>query len=546
MSFICFLEKKQMLSEENGGEVFKRYLKRIKESEAYSYMDNCIADVRENTAVTQKTTKSFREIEVDLYKTDLFPETDFTGRPKHIQFCETLLREGRVPDEKCVVAPEVREKLDALKAMKAESGANFFNILTDPNVPMSLRVALQNERIWPIVKELLEEDMKERREKEKKSEKRKGKGKKSEKKEIKKGKSAKETPKEGGEDDPDEVFKDDYKAAKKRVPHAVPKEEVEKAFKEWQKGRSESPLQRADGEYAERLGVKKEDLQNYRNLVKNLERIKNPETSVSVIEELRELIARIIARRMKPVPAPRYPVEEGEELVEPAELVAQVKAGNLEPKVWETHEIKEKKGKKFGEVEITLVCDRSDSMAGAKLTEQQKAAVLMMEALKEFADACDEEKINMEHPLEVRSEVYSFPATADDAVPLKKMSKELGEKERIEIAAKLSSAGGSTTDFIPLETIASGINENFKLRIVEGEVKKIVIVFTDGESDNPQRVKNILGKLRKEGIIAVGVGLTEDGKAALDTYAPGARLAETAPKLPFVLGDLLKEHLADI
>ena len=77
-------------------------------------------------------------------------------------------------------------------------------------------------------------------------------------------------------------------------------------------------------------------------------------------------------------------------------------------------------------------------------------------------------------------------------------------------------------------------------------MKKIVIVFTDGESDDSSRVQNTLGKLRKEGIVVIGVGITESGNSALTTYAPEARLAETAEKLPVVLTDVLKEHLKDI
>jgi hypothetical protein len=78
-------------------------------------------------------------------------------------------------------------------------------------------------------------------------------------------------------------------------------------------------------------------------------------------------------------------VEEGDELADPAQLISDVKSGNLSPKVWEDTEIKEKKGDKFGEVEITLVCDRSGSMdEGQKAVEQRKSAVLIMEVLKEF------------------------------------------------------------------------------------------------------------------------------------------------------------------
>ena len=80
-----------------------------------------------------------------------------------------------------------------------------------------------------------------------------------------------------------------------------------------------------------------------------------------------------------------------------------------------------------------------------------------MEVLKEFADICNEERINMAEPLEVRNEIYSFQSSDEDKIPLKKMSKELGEKERIEITGKLSSVSGSTTDFVVLKKLTQNL-----------------------------------------------------------------------------------------
>ena len=330
------------------------------------------------------------------------------------------------------------------------------------------------------------------------------------------------------------------------MPNAVPIDKIEEALKKYKEAKGENPADKADKEYAQNLGVKQEDLKKYRKIVSELEKIINQETGESVIEELRNLIRRIISQRLKPAISPKYPIEEGEDLVDPAQLVADVKGGNLQPKVWESIEIKEKKGQKFGEIEITLVADRSGSMDGNKLVEQRKAVVLFMEVLKEFADICNEERINMTEPLEVRNEIYSFQSSDEDKIPLKKMSKELGEKERIEITGKLSSVSGSTTDFVVLEEIDSKLNAGVLKKIKEGELKKIVIVFTDGDSDNPERVQNVLKSLREKGVVAIGVGITESGKAVLETYAPDARLAEQVEKLALVLGDLLKEHLADL
>ena len=56
----------------------------------------------------------------------------------------------------------------------------------------------------------------------------------------------------------------------------------------------------------------------------------------------------------------------------------------------------------------------------------------------------------------------------------------------------------------------------------------------------------VLGELRREGITAVGVGLTTDGSPVMTTYAPEARVVEDVSQLPLAIADLLKEHLAQI
>lgn len=558
------LEKKQMLSEDGGEKKFENYLKRIEKDRAYRIMDNCLADIRENKAIIQSpgsisVNEGDAEVERMIYREDLFKETDFTNQPKHIQLPQAILRESRVPDEMCQVAPEVRKKIEELRSTPTPDGKNsvdIVDIMTNPEVSMSVRMKLQDYYVWPRVKELLEKDLEE----EEKKNSGEGEGEKGKEGELKDessdkddGKKEKEGQgKKGGEGrakklDPNQIFKDAYDKADKKTPNAVPIESIKKAFEEWQESNGENSLERADNECAEKIGVKKTELQKYRNIVKSLEKIINTETGENIVQELRNLIERIIAKRLKPVQAPQYPVEEGEDLIDPAQLAADVKAGNLEPKVWETTEVKEKKGDRFGEVEITLVCDRSSSMdKGNKLREQQKAAVLMMEALKEFVERCDEEKVNLEKPLEVKSEIYSFQQDSNDSTPLKKMSKELGEKERIEVANILSSALGGTTDFIPLETINKNLDEETKKKITEGELKKIVIVFTDGESNDADRTKKILKILRGKGVIVIGIGITKDGKAALKTYAPKARLAEKAEDLALVLAELLKEHLINL
>lgn len=524
-----FLEKKAMLMEDGGEKKFDKYLKRIKSSKAFSLLDNCNGDIRENRSVVSRTNKGMGELENKIYKEDLFAETDFTSQPRHIQFSQALLREARLPGEECRVAPDVRLALDEVKKIKG-----LMDIMTNPETPMSVRLRLQDKYLWPKAEALLEKDMEDKKKKKEEQEKK------------EKPADAKSSGEVREEIDPNEVFAKEYAEAEKKFPEAVPIEEIEKALKEWKEAQEgKDSKDKADEDYAKKIGVEKKDLQAYRQIVENLVKTVNPETDVSVLEELRKLFSRIISKRLKKAQAPKYPVDEGDELVDPAQLVADVKSGNLQPRVWEDTEIKEKKGDRFGEVEITLVCDQSSSMAGNKAEEQRKSAVLVMEVLKEFAELCEAEKINIDKPLEVKSEIYGFGA-GEDKKPMKKMSAELGEAERIKVLKNLANLPGTTTDFNSLEAIASGLNERTKNKIKIGELKKIVIVFTDGGSYNPARVQAILKELRDSGVVAIGVGITSEGAPVLSTYAPNAQVVEDVAKLPLVLGELLKEHLKDL
>ncbi|MFA6227270.1 MAG: VWA domain-containing protein [Candidatus Paceibacterota bacterium] len=586
-----FSEKKAMLLEEGGEKKFEKYLKRIKSSKAFSLIDNCNGDIRENRSVVQRTNEGMKDLEVKTYKEYLFAETDFTSQPRHIQFSHALLREARVSGEQCKVSGDVRVALDEVAKVKG-----LMDIMTNPETPMSVRLRLQDKYIMPKIEALLEkdiEDKKKQKEEEKKGEGQKGqsgeegdkkegeqgkgeqseesekkddgkdeKGKKDDRGKTEKGQKDKrgdekgenekgkdglppwpgrrsarndreKGEKEPEETDPNKIFADEYAEAEKKFPEAVPMEEIEKAFKEWkevQKGKDTAD--KADEDYAKKIGVEKKDLQNYRKVVESLQKAVNPETNVGVLEELKNLFQRIISKRLKKALAPKYPVAEGDELVDPAQLVADVKSGNLEPRVWEDTEIRERKGDRFGEVEITLVCDRSGSMQeGQKAVEQQKSAVLVMEVLKEFAELCESEKINIDKPLEVKSEIYGFGA-GEDNKPMKKMSVELGEAERIEVLKKLYDLPGTTTDFNCLEAIDTNLDDKTKIKIKIGELKKIVIVFTDGGSDNPAKVQGVLKSLRDSGVVAIGVGITKAGQPVLSTYAPNALVVEDATKLP--------------
>lgn len=542
-----FLEKKAMIKEKGGDGKFSRYLDTISKSRAYKLLDNCIADIRENRSVVEKTSKDFEDTEEKMYREDLFPDADFHEAPMHIQFAQAILRERRLPDEKCVVADEVREKLDELDGIENKNKVKLLDAMTDPRVSMSLRLKLLDEYVAPMMEELKQKDL-ENEEKKREEEKGKGDGEKGEA-ESGEGEPQKGNGEEGKPLDPNEVFKDAYEKAEKGTLGSVPHEVEEKAFKEWQEEQKENSAEAREEEYAKSLGVSKKSLDEYRMINKTLQGVVNPETNQSVVEELHELFSRIIAKRKKKWIVPKYPLEEGDTLDDPVGAFVEGMRGNFTPKVWEEHEIKEYRGNRCGEVEISFVCDGSGSMndgGGAKRKEQQKAMVLAMEALKDFNDMVEEERGALVESIDIKTEAYKFQGEESDGVPIKAMGKELSERDRIVVCGELSQTPGSTTDFVPLETIDDSLSPEVVSKMREGELKKIVIVMTDGESEDKRRVGRALESLREKGVVVIGVGITSGGSAVLETYAPRALVAENATDLPRVLGGLLEEHLKDL
>lgn len=558
------LEKVQILKEPGGWQIFQDYLQDIKRDRAYGILDNCIADIRENRAVVSKTNKGVKDTETRLYREDLFPpdsktgELDFTKQPRHLQLPQAILREERTGDN-CIVEDDVRKKIDQLRKFKTKNGTiDLIKTITDPNVPMSKRLEVQNRIIRPMMEELRKKDAEDKKKQNQSS--KSGNGEKSESD----GQEGEQKPngtnsEEIGDEGYDAIFKEEYNEAEKKTMNAVPIKEQEKALEKW----LENPDNRKTAEekalekQAEHIGVKVEDLRNYKNIVRNLDSIINPETNESVVKDLSNLIKRIISRRVKPSFKPKYPVEEGDELIEPAELLASVRVGNLHPKVWQDTEVKEKKGDLFGKVKLTFVLDRSGSMVnppGDKRVELQKAMVLAMESQKELQDLAEEEKANLVKTLEIFWEIWTFQNTQGDFRAFKKMSDTFSKKDRVETCAILNSApGDSTPDFNCLEAILKEIkNDPERLQeLQQRETKEIIVVMTDGRSDSPQRVQKVIEELRGLGVIVVAIGITREGASVETTYANDGKqdftkVATGAEDLPVVLGEVLANNLKDL
>src|SRR3989338_10152147 len=328
-----FRELKRLLDNEGGDQIWKSHQDKLRKKKRYAIFDNCFDDIKMNRSVLQRA-PVLGKTEENLYRENLFASRDFTELPKHLQFSYALLREARLPKEECLVAPDVREKIDELRSKRSGSGVGLIDYATSPYTPMDMRLKLQEKYFEPVIDKFFNEDVKKKQEEDEQKQK-KGKGEGSgepseeedkatedetqENKDKKqKGKNAdkKAAKKEGGEENgepqnPEEYFQGEYAEYDKNNPHTVLIEDVEKSvakYIEAKKG-TKSIEDMSREAYAKTEGITVAELDEYERFWHEIENIKNPETSELVIEELRTMFKKIINERKKKKYVPKYPTE---------------------------------------------------------------------------------------------------------------------------------------------------------------------------------------------------------------------------------------------
>ena len=85
------------------------------------------------------------------FTTSLFPSTDFTKMPLHAQFKTAIIREYRVPEERCIIDPKVRVLIERLKRNNAIFEATTWSL--------EKRIEKIEQLIEPIYLKLLDEDI---------------------------------------------------------------------------------------------------------------------------------------------------------------------------------------------------------------------------------------------------------------------------------------------------------------------------------------------------------------------------------------------------
>ena len=455
-----------------------------------------------------------------LYREKLWPEVDLTGSPKHLQLAYAILREGTLPDEQVVVDDQVRDALNRLQAIEGRSGQtrNVVAMVTNPKTDHLSRMRLIERFIEPELDALYKRDLDED----------------GSKSEAGSGKGSR-----GGES----TFQADYDEYDEKNPQPMSEKEVEKAVRKRKKSIG-SEAERQQAGYLKEHGVSEKDVADYR---KEYEKIKK------YIQPLREIFHQIVEERRIPVRSLSRLGEEGVTL-EPG-LVGQaymdIESGVENPKVMRDFEGQEIIEDIPGKFRIRLVGDLSVSMNGEKLKVQRRTIQLVLEALKEFSDLLEENRAALSVDLDIQSEVVTF-GTGDLTGVVKSLSRELTEKQRIEAFKALSKTGGSTNDFDALQIVEDEIkaeaaeNPQYLSDLKKNKIREIVIVFSDGDSNNAGLVQNRLEVLRGMGVKVVGIGITDGAKSILSTYAPDALVCSNVSQLPKTLQELLADQFSTL
>lgn len=494
-------------------EIYAKLFGRMKTRRRIHLLYNCLDDIMVNRNV-DKRFPSHQETKKYLYQEKLFPGTDYLDKPKHLQFAYAALREKMLPEELMALDPEVRKEIENLKNIDGK-GTDLIDIVSNPEAKPKDRFSLIEEYIEPIYEKFFQEDVAKRRAQE--EEKEKGEGEEGEEgeesgeptdaeakagEEGKKGKPKKTTPAE-------DYFADDYDDFEDKSPEAMPdkdiKDELDKFIKQ-KKEDEKSPEEIAKEQFKKQHGVTYEDMQRYRQ---NYEKIRD------YIEPLREIFARIISTRKEIKRRLKERTDQGV-IMDPS-LISQAYIDAQSGVMDSRTQLKVKKIEydehKPNDFEFSLVCDLSGSMSenspGGKSYEQRLCAILIMEALDEFEEKLKSEREDKTLDLHVLTEVRGFGEGDEELKPL---SDTIGYKARVEMNKRLGNCdGGSTKDYKSLAKIGESVSDEIKLKIEKNDLKKVVLLITDGGSDDVDRAKAEKNALSGDGVIIKAIQIGQVG-----------------------------------
>lgn len=263
------------------------------------------------------------------------------------------------------------------------------------------------------------------------------------------------------------------------------------------------------------------------------------------IERVRSLWARVLSELVewRQVPS-RKPLPEGEELATDvlADVVAAALAGVSRPNAFRSRLLRSRRGRNVGSTDYVLLVDRSASMSGGVSEAAADAILVMLEAFAAVERDIAQLHAQAELDLHIRTALIVFDV---EATVLKPLAGGVGDEVRRFAHAAIRASAGSTNDAAALAAAA----EQFGIGVVadspaEGlERRRIVILVSDGGSNDAVAADRELRKLRAAGVHVYGVGIGSDD--IVTRYAPQGSRIDTVERLPKALETIVEQELPD-
>lgn len=539
---------------------------------------NSLDDIWDNNSVSRKAasfergTEGGKEIEL-LYKEKLFPGFDYSkGESRHRQFINKLLRDDNVPDEQCIVSPDVEEALNRKLKFGGKSYtakeliATFIKPRTGRDTKAGERYAILKRTLEPIFKELLAKDIDEWKPEWKPPQEKPPQQSQedqgghdgdapSQNKESQ-GQQDSEKPQDQNEENtenelpPITPFEDEIKDSADNTIDQLPPEDMKDMFKKFEevkekkeeeakkaeaaKHEEEEKIKAQDEETPEEkaAGVQRKQDEQWagknashehtkEQLLENLARFREVQEEIApYLEELSALWRHIIfGTSREVVRGMEGHFKTGDELdvQKTIEDWGSIQEGKFEQaKIFRKIEDKEIVTQKPELIRVRVAGDMSGSMDEEKLKVLQQAMTLIFASLDEFQTYLNATRADTKSKLEVETEGWIFN---DSALKIKSFD----DKENLETVSvfdRIQTPTGFTFDNVVLSDILDSLSPDDEEKIKSGKIMDIVFEITDGGSSAKNAAKQAVDKLIEKGVItrAFQVGTTDTSEQQIFDY----------------------------
>jgi len=530
----------------------------VKKGNAQGIFHNIFSDIAGNNLIHAVLPRTMPDVAEQLYKEKLFPEEDYSTFPRHLQFLYKTIRQEMIPDSQTTALPEVDAAIEQLRDYQSKGDLiKYGTSITKSNkeaMPARERFRVWVDLIYPVYEKLLEQDKQDPVPDGQGGD---GSGEPDDKSGQSKGSSSSEQQKpeegskqpsseSGAEGDQFDSYYEDYR--ENRHPEPLTEEEHEQVHDHAKKQHDKTDNKRGS------MPEKKTERQRKREATEVIDKQLRSETEghtlaeqrrynneiikwQNAIAEMRDVFKKVIQERIAQKRGlSRRTFEEGA-ILDPnrlAQTVIDIRAGVEQPEAFRDYEEIRGNTKAIGKTDYVFVFDISGSMAGSKAEAASASAVIGLEGLAAMQRDIEqaEAEHNMELELDIRTAIYTL---GERPACLKPLSTSLDPKERLDTYSVLQNPSeGNTRDFLTLEEVE-------KLK-AEKDRRQIVVVVSDGGSDNPGRARQSVDRLRGQDWLVYGISIGSN--EAEELYKPTAKRCDDPEKLPEVIYKLIEATIS--